>query len=114
MPISVFSFPDLEHGREKCVQRQEPGHVLLHFSGHYVVMYLKTEDETVKADAAGILYGTGGVFLVFGIYIYRFSLQECVKTSVITVVCSLACGFIMLLETVFLDKRGLDKALSSL
>ena len=44
---------------------------LLHFLA-YVVMYLKTEDETLRRMLLVFLYGTGGVFCLFYIYIYRF------------------------------------------
>lgn len=41
-----FSFPDLERKRKVCA-RQNRAMFLLHFLA-YVVMYLKTEDETLR------------------------------------------------------------------
>ena len=44
-----FSFPDLERKRKVCA-RQNRAMFLLHFLA-YVVMYLKTEDETLRPGA---------------------------------------------------------------
>ena len=64
-----FSFPDLERKRKVCA-RQNRAMFLLHFLA-YVVMYLKTEDETLRRMLL-VFYMGQVVFFLFYIYIYRF------------------------------------------
>ena len=101
-----FSFPDLERKRKVCA-RQNRAMFLLHFLA-YVVMYLKTEDETLRRMLL-VFYMGQVVFFLFYIYIYRFIYRKCVKTSGNQLLLyALAYGFIMLTR-LSLDK-GLDKA----
>ena len=79
---------------------------LLHFLA-YVVMYLKTEDETLRRMLL-VFYMGQVVFFLFYIYIYRFIYRNVSRLLVNNCCMLLACGFIMLTR-LSLDK-GLDKA----
>ena len=100
-----FSFPDLERKRKVCA-RQNRAMFLLHFLA-YVVMYLKTEDETLRRMLL-VFYMGQVVFFLFYIYIYRFIYRNVSRLLVNNCCMLLACGFIMLTR-LSLDK-GLDKA----
>ena len=100
-----FSFPDLERKRKVCA-RQNRAMFLLHFLA-YVVMYLKTEDETLRRMLL-VFYVGQVVFFLFYIYIYRFIYRNVSRLLVNNCCMLLACGFIMLTR-LSLDK-GLDKA----
>ena len=99
-----FSFR-IWNGREKCA-RQNRAMFLLHFLA-YVVMYLKTEDETLRRMLL-VFYMGQVVFFLFYIYIYRFIYRNVSRLLVNNCCMLLACGFIMLTR-LSLDK-GLDKA----
>ena len=100
-----FSFPDLERKRKVCA-RQNRAMFLLHFLA-YVVMYLKTEDETLRRMLLVFYIGQVVFFLLY-IYIYRFIYRNVSRLLVNNCCMLLACGFIMLTR-LSLDK-GLDKA----
>ena len=100
-----FSFPDLERKRKVCA-RQNRAMFLLHFLA-YVVMYLKTEDQTLRRMLL-VFYMGQVVFFLFYIYIYRFIYRNVSRLLVNNCCMLLACGFIMLTR-LSLDK-GLDKA----
>lgn len=68
-----FSFPDLERKRKVCA-RQNRAMFLLHFLA-YVVMYLKTEDETLRRMLLVFIWDRW-CFPVY-IYIYRFITGMC-------------------------------------
>ena len=100
-----FSFPDLERKRKVCA-RQNRAMFLLHFLA-YLVMYLKTEDETLSRMLLVFYIGQVVFFLLY-IYIYRFIYRNVSRLLVNNCCMLLACGFIMLTR-LSLDK-GLDKA----
>ncbi len=79
---------------------------LLHFLA-YLVMYLKTEDETLSRMLLVFYIGQVAFFLLY-IYIYRFIYRNVSRLLVNNCCMLLACGFIMLTR-LSLDK-GLDKA----
>ena len=72
-----FSFPDLERKRKVCA-RQNRAMFLLHFLA-YLVMYLKTEDETLSRMLL-VFYRPGGIFPAVHLYLPVY-LQKCIKTS---------------------------------
>ena len=69
-----FSFPDLERKRKVCA-RQNRAMFLLHFLA-YVVMYLKTEDETLRR-----------MLLVFYVVRWCFSCFTFTSTGLFTGMC---------------------------
>ena len=73
-----FSFPDLERKRKVCA-RQNRAMFLLHFLA-YLVMYLKTEDETLSRMLLVFYIGQGGIFPAVHLYLPVY-LQKCIKTS---------------------------------
>lgn len=100
-----FSLPDLERRRKVC-GRQNRVMFAIHFLA-YLVMCLKTEDETLRGMLMAF-YCAQAVFFLCYIYLYRLIYRN-VSRLLVNNTCMLLCVGLIMLTRLSLS-RGLDKA----